>query len=189
VQKERARVTSRPPRNICCAQMPKNERLRFWKSHTHRIHTLHAHTVNISPLLSPSQLEHSIYTLKASQPPQFGKHSRPTIYTTPSASTTAAISVIIDERRFVVSGFPYTYRYIYYILYYKHALRRLPVAVPRMYLYTIYPPYILLYCRLIHCTPAAVLLIGSLILHVLSSYPLEQDMHFNGCFYWRYCVI
>lgn len=86
VQKERARVTSRPPRNMCCAQMPKNERLRFRKSHTTSVYTLlqHAHTANISLLLSPSQLEHSMYTPNASQPPQFGKHSRPTIYTTPS---------------------------------------------------------------------------------------------------------
>lgn len=101
------------------AQMPKTERLRFWKSHIPIVY-IHAHTVNISLLLSHlSQLEHSIYTPKASQPPQFGKHSRPTIYTTPSALTTlAAISVIIDEPRFVVSGFPYiiyTYRCIIYI--------------------------------------------------------------------------
>lgn len=141
---------------VCCAQMPKNERLRFWKSHTHRIHT-HTRWISHPLLLSPSQLEHSIYTLKASQPPQFGKHSRPTIYTTPSALT-AAISVIIDEPRFVVSGFPHIYIYTCTgILYYKHALRRLPVAVPRMYLYaaaaisSLYYYYYRFHCTRVYC--------------------------------------
>lgn len=117
-----ARVTSKTSQKYCYvvrAQMPKNVFFVLGNLLYTRVHhpvRAHAHThtfTSRSPLLSPSQLEHSVpnpYKGRV-QPPPFGKHSRPTIHTyihaTPRppprslSSDRRHLGAIIDELRFV----------------------------------------------------------------------------------------
>jgi len=114
-------LRQRPPRNIVmsCAHRCQRTSSSFsgiscTHAYTTRSARTHTHTfTSRSPLLSPSQLEHSVpnpYKGRV-QPPPFGKHSRPTIHTyihaTPRppprslSSDRRHLGAIIDELRFV----------------------------------------------------------------------------------------